>query len=384
MNRTRRLVLKTAGSVLIITAAGGVLWGATRTSTSAREPWSRVTEGFGDVRLNILAYAILAPNPHNMQPWQVRLDDALAFSVFCDLDRLLPETDPPSRQITIGFGCFLELARQAAAEAGYRADIEYYPEGEHGESIDARPVARVSLVPDAELAPDPLFASALHRRTNRFGYDTDRAVDAESLDTITAATVPGVIADATASADEVEVLRQLTVDAWHAEWSNAATRRESIEVTRLGKREVTEAPWGITLDGAFNSTLAAVGVLNREGMDDPETAAYRESAAFYEAGCRSAMAFVWSSTATNTRQDQLEAGRAWIRMQQAATEAGLAFQPLSQALQEFPAMAAHYERAHELLAAEDGATVQMLARLGYARDVGPAPREPLESKLIVG
>ena len=139
---------------------------------------------------------------------------------------------------------------------------------------------------------------------------------------------------------------------------------------------------GITLDGAFNSTLAAVGMLSREGMDDPETTAYRESAAFYEAGCRSAMGFVWSSTASNTRRDQLEAGRAWIRMQQAATAAGLAFQPLSQALQEFPAMATHYERAHALLAPEADHTVQMLARLGYAGDVGPSPREPLESKLI--
>lgn len=152
----------------------------------------------------------------------------------------------------------------------------------------------------------------------------------------------------------------------------------------MGKREVTDAPWGITLDGAFNSTLAATGLVSREGMDDPETTAYRESEAFYESGCRSAMAFVWSSTPTNTRRDQLEAGRSWVRIQQASTQLGLAFHPLSQALQEFPAMATYYDRAHALLAPEDGFTVQMLARLGYARDIGPAPREPLESKLIVG
>ncbi|MDJ0908121.1 MAG: hypothetical protein QNI99_02940 [Woeseiaceae bacterium] len=383
MNKKRRLILKTAGSALLITAAGGVWWGATRTSTSAREPWARVTEGFGDVRLNVLAYAILAPNPHNMQPWQVRLDEALAFSVFCNPDRLLPETDPPSRQITIGFGCFLELARQAAAESGYRAEIEYYPEGEHGEAIDDRPIAKVVLVEDPDVVRDPLFATALTRRTNRFGYDTDRQVDAAALESIIFATVPGVMAGATGDPSKVEELRQLTVDAWQTEWSNAPTRRESIHVTRFGKQEVTDAPWGITLDGAFNSALVATGMLSREGMDDPETAAYRESAAFYEAGCRSAMAFAWSTTATNTRRDQLEAGRAWIRMQQTATESGLAFQPLSQALQEFPAMATHYERAHEMLAPADGHTVQMLARLGYARDVGPSPREPLESKLIV-
>jgi hypothetical protein len=44
-------------------------------------------------------------------------------------------------------------------------------------------------------------------------------------------------------------------------------------------------------------------------------------------------------------------------------------------------MAALYEKAHALLAPAGG-TVQMLGRLGYAKTVPPAPREPLEARLI--
>lgn len=44
------------------------------------------------------------------------------------------------------------------------------------------------------------------------------------------------------------------------------------------------------------------------------------------------MGFVWTTTATNTRLDQLAAGAAWVRMQLTAGQLGVASHPLSQAL----------------------------------------------------
>ena len=52
-----------------------------------------------------------------------------------------------------------------------------------------------------------------------------------------------------------------------------------------------------------------------------------------------------------------------------------------QSLQEYPEMAKLRERAHGLLG-KPGETVQMLGRLGYGPDVPPAPRWPLEAKLV--
>jgi len=90
------------------------------------------------------------------------------------------------------------------------------------------------------------------------------------------------------------------------------------------------------------------------------------------------MGHLWSVTATNTRVDQLDAGRDWMRIHLATTPTGVALHPISQALQEFPEMAAHYRQVHELLAPEGG-TVQMLARLGYGESVPPSPRWSLEA-----
>ena len=173
---TRRAVLTTGAASIVVAGLGGAWWQATAPGTAAREPWRRAAEGFGDPRLDVLAYAILAPNPHNMQPWRVELNEGLRFTVFCDKNRLLPETDPPSRQITIGFGCFLELCRQAAAEAGYRARLTCFPDGEPVEQLDDRPIATVELVEDDAVERDALFSTVLARRTNRLEYDTDRPV----------------------------------------------------------------------------------------------------------------------------------------------------------------------------------------------------------------
>ena len=93
------------------------------------------------------------------------------------------------------------------------------------------------------------------------------------------------------------------------------------------------------------------------------------------------MGHVWLTTPTNSRRDQLDAGRDWLRINLAATSLGVATQPLSQALQEYDEMAALYARVHELLE-PDGGTIQMLARLGYGPDVPVSPRWRLEEKIV--
>ncbi len=381
MAETRRVILRTGAAAGLVLGAGAAGWTLTRAPKHAREPWSKAGTSFGDARLDALSYAILAPNPHNMQPWRIHLDGEDALTVFCDRSRLLPETDPPNRQITVGFGCFLELLRQAAAEKGLRADATLFPQGEPQPLLDERPVASVRISPDPGVEPDPLFQAALTRRTNRAPF-SKRPVDETTLSRICAASVDGVIAKGVAEGDLIPALRTLANDAWKTEWTLDRTRRESIEVTRIGKGEVDASPWGLALNSPLLDAIAAAGVMTRENMDRPDKAAYEQSLIFYQKAVDSAAAFVWTSTATNTRADQIAAGAAWLRMQQAATLAGVAFHPLSQALQEFPEMAPAYDRAHEMLAHEKGATVQMLARLGYADAPPPAPRESLMSKII--
>lgn len=138
-------------------------------SQSAREPWRQAGK-YADYRKRALSYALLAPNPHNRQPWLVRLDGADALTLYVDLPRRLPATDPYDRQITIGCGAFLELLSIAAAEEGYRTDMAFFPEGEDLKTLDRRPIASVHFMA-REGSRDPLFAHVLTRRSNKEIYE---------------------------------------------------------------------------------------------------------------------------------------------------------------------------------------------------------------------
>jgi len=191
MSVPRRRFLRIAGTTAVIVAAtggGAAAWLGTRDPASARAPWA-AAGGYPDPMRRALSYAILAPNPHNRQPWLVELKSETEAVPRCDLGRLLPETDPFSRQIVIGLGCFLELLRQAAAEEGLTAEIAPFPDGEPTQ-LDGRPVAHIRLV--AGGTPDPLFAHVHDRRSNKEPFDTERPVGAETLAALADAAGPGV------------------------------------------------------------------------------------------------------------------------------------------------------------------------------------------------
>jgi len=147
MTSRRQALRFLGGSAIALGAATGLGAGAfvmTREPKRAQLPWRMAAEGdHADPRLKALAYAVLAPNPHNRQPWLLDLVGEDVVDVYCELDRRLPETDPFDRQITIGFGAFLELLRMAAAEGGHTVTVAPFPQGEPGLRLDARPIARV-------------------------------------------------------------------------------------------------------------------------------------------------------------------------------------------------------------------------------------------------
>ena len=144
-----------------------------------------------DLRRWILGYAILAPHSHNLQSWLVDLSVPDQIVLRCDLQRLLPETDPYSRQIMMSQGTFIELLDIAARERGQRTEITLFPEGVFGpDKLDARPVASIRLVPDAAVPKDPLFAQILKRHTNRAAYDPARPVPAAAWQAMADAVKP--------------------------------------------------------------------------------------------------------------------------------------------------------------------------------------------------
>lgn len=362
----RRMLALVGGGTIVAAAAGTGGFLATRTPHRALEPWA-MAGSYDEPRKNALSYALLAPNPHNRQPWLADLDTPDTVRIFRDHAKNLPQTDPHDRQLTIGMGCFLELMVIAAAQTGHRVDLRLYPEGDEGPVADARFIADGA-------APDALFAAIPHRRSCKEPFEMREVEDEKRAELSALATV---IADP----DAVAELRALTWDAWQVEATTPRTHKESVDLMRIGRSEIEANPDGIDLGGPFLEGLSVLGLLTREGQADPSSFGFEEGVRMYETILAATPAYAVQTTPGNTRLDQIEAGRRWLRLNLTTTSLGLSLHPVSQALQEYAEMRPHYERAHALLAPEGG-TVQMLGRLGYGPQTPQTPRWPLEAKIL--
>ncbi|WP_165793580.1 Acg family FMN-binding oxidoreductase [Hyphococcus luteus] len=378
---SRRVMLITGGAgVALIGAAAFRLHS---NLGPARKPWFEAGEGYDDPRLDALSYAVLAPSPHNLQPWLIRLDGDDGLTLFCDLERRLPETDPLDRQTVIGLGAFLELLRQAAAEMGYALETDAFPEGEAFPVLDKRPIASVRFVKTGERDKDPLFAALLKRRTARSPFDQSRPVSAETLNALDSVlrAEDGEFEWANDDAN-LEMLKEICRKAWRTEMTTPGPRHESASYTRIGEKQINAHPDGISLSGPVMEAMGAFGVLTQDAMDDPDSTAFAETIKFYEKNIDTAMAFGWLTTENNSRKDQLRSGAGWVRLQQAAAGMGLSMQPFSQALEEYPEMAEILEEIHDFAGLRAPARMQGLFRFGYGKDEPPAPRWPLETRLV--
>ncbi len=380
MSLTRRQTLSILGGGTILAAAGAG-YAVTRTPEAALAPWS-LAGGYAEPRMRALSYAILAPNPHNRQPWIVDLSAPDMVTLYVDTERLLPHTDPFSRQIVIGLGCFLEVFRLAAAQDGFDMEMDLFPEGADADALDQRPVAVCRLVPGG--TPEPtLFAEVPNRRSLKEPFDMSRPIPAQAVADITSVAVNGVRAGGTVDAKEVAAWRALTHEALVVEIETPHTYKESVDLFRIGHREVNANPDGIDFSGPVFEAMHLTRMFTRENALDTSSTAFTEGFKAVLANTDTAMGHLWLVTDGNSREDQIRAGQDWVRVNLAATALGIGFQPLSQALQEYPEMAAIYRDVHARLA-PDGGTVQMLARIGYGPDVPVSPRWPLEAKLRNG
>ncbi|WLD58534.1 twin-arginine translocation pathway signal protein [Salinispirillum sp. LH 10-3-1] len=375
---SRRHFISLVGGGTIVAAGGGLgLFAGTRTPHAALAPWAQAGT-YDEPRRYALSHAILAPNPHNLQPWLVDLSEEGIVTLLPDPSRRLPATDPFDRQLTIGLGCFLEQMTIAASARGYRVEIALFPEGSSADLLGDRPVARARFVFDNS-ALDPLFAQIPHRRSTKEPFDISRPVAIESIGNLDPS-VQGIRYAGTVDPSRVSELKQLTWDAWMIEYTTPAAIGESVDLMRLGKAEINANPDGIDVGGMPLDGLIALGLVTRKDLATPGTISYKAGIDIYQPMLAATPAFVWLTSADNTRSTQIAAGRAWLRLNLMTTERGLALHPVSQCLQEYPEMAEHYETAHRELA-RTGETVQMLGRLGYAAPVPQTPRWSLDDKI---
>jgi hypothetical protein len=371
-------------------AGGGVVLAAlplagcsTTYPDSAVRAWQSPDDAVvkGDVRRWMLAHGLLAPNPHNRQPWIADLRGEGEIKLVCDGKRLLPETDPFGRQILIGCGAFIELAVIAAAQQGYRVRVETFPDGEPGpqQLPGGRTVARLWIDKDATVTKDAFFTQIRRRHTNKGPFDSARAVPEPVWQTLKATAVDkGLLAGALVDPAAMATMRQITRESFETEILTPRTYLESANLMRIGPEEVEQNRDGIPLMGSMVRLMSSVGMFDRFEVPQRGSSNYKQTMerwAVYETGS----GYFWIASRDNSRSTQLNAGRAYVRAHLQATAAGVDMHPLSQAVQEFAEVKPQFEALRKLLGfAATPNTVQMLVRVGFGTtQAGPAPRRDM-------
>ena len=385
----RRHFIRLAGGGIVVAAGAGAMTGCSFAGVppSAVAAWQAPGQE-KDLRRWVLAHALLAPNPHNLQPWMADLRRDGEITLRLDTQRLLPATDPFGRQILMGAGAFLELLAMAAAERGHRAECALFPDGEPGERLDDKPFARVQLVGDSGVVRDPLFVQVLTRRTDRRPYDPARPLATADADKLRAAVGTLDVRFGIASDERrVASIRAIAREAWRVELTTPAPMMESMRLLRIGTREIDQHRDGIAITSPFLVVMARLGLFDRSQFPAPDSQATLGQIKDFDQITASTPGYLWLVTVGNRRAQQVDAGRAYVRVNLAGTAAGLAMHPNEQALQEYPEVASSYQAIHTLLDAPSPRyTVQMLARVGHlpagTAAAAPAPRRGLAAHLV--
>lgn len=385
----RRNFIKISGLGIGSVALSSSLTGCSDSTPADDFGWNGPDKLEKDIRLHVLAYAILCPNPHNKQPWIIRLTGPSSFDLYVDPDRLLPETDPIHRQIHIGQGTFLETLAIAAGGLGHKAVIDYFPQGMYSntELVD-KPVASINLVKEPGINKDPLFDVLLTRHSNKREYDGYQ-LSVTEIDTLHTAhrqnsNYPLTVHD---SAEAKTQLVEILTEAMQIEVGNRKRDMETIEMFRFNDDEVRKYRDGFGVAQAglsgFTKFIAETFFLDREKVEKDPGDFGQQAVDMTQKVSQSTNTFAWLSTPGNSRLDQVKVGRDYCRLNLQTTMMGLAQHPMSQVLQEYDDMLALQQKFKQVFSIPAFDTVQMLFRLGKAEPVAHGPRRLVKQLIRV-
>jgi nitroreductase len=347
----------------------------------AYEPWVSWDDGEGLGAL--LGAAILAPSPHNAQPWLFGVGPA-HVDLFADRARSTGAVDPFGRELAVGLGAALENLVLAAEAHGLAPGIELLPDGPRSAHA-----ARVELVRSAARRSE-LYAAIPRRHTNRYAFVEDLAVPPAALDAMSALADPAV-PDALlvwhTSANDRARMGELLVAATQAMVADPDQSASDYAWFRQDRDELQRRRDGITVDaaGLSDSTVSLAKLLppqSRAATGESWLRATRDRHTKTAAG----YGIVAVRDSSDDRQ-RLEGGRLLERVHLWTAAHGLALHHMNQLTERADReMQLGLEpRFGDAVASLVPSGWQALAtfRIGYpTRAPRPSPRRPVEAVIV--
>jgi len=337
------------------------------------EPWSKsYADQYSDPRIQLAASGLLAASNHNMQPWKIRLDPSnpMVFYLYADHTRVTPEVDPYARQMMISQGTFLEYVAVAGAEKGWKTEIRLFPDGTYDESrladsMDEKPVAKITMT-KASAENSALYAATFLPDTNRSSYGSEplSAAQVNALESLSSTDDCSI--RLYQDQDSLDRIGKYAMKSAAIEAGVSRVMEESDAIFRPNEYRKNEYRWGYSVEGqgatGFRRTLLQ-GLVTVFPSLNTGKAASQNFINYTKISVDHTPAYAMIVSNGNSRLEQVESGMLYSRLVLTGQTLGLAMQPLSQVLEEYPEMQVPYTEFQQTYA-PGGSTVQMLFRVG--------------------
>ncbi|PQJ79224.1 Acg family FMN-binding oxidoreductase [Polaribacter porphyrae] len=361
------------GSAALVTMTTLSCYGYNNSKKITKDKIKRPSpNNFKEPIFKAIAYGVSASNPHNTQAWKFKILNDKEMLLFVDSTRILPETDPSTRQIHIGCGCFLETALIGMTKKGYSSKIDYFPSGEYNIlEIGELPVAKLSLKKDIKTINSPLNKVLLNRRTSRLKF-SDEVIDISTWNTISK--LIGKKHNSIQLITDLEalnVIRPILSEGMKVESYTYRTNEESRKWFRENDERIASKRDGINLEGngikGIKKWFAERELkgLSSKAWNDKKTLDFTLKNHSKKVNSSSNIIIIISTT--NTMIDWVKAGQDYTRLQLSCLLKGFFMQPLSQVLQEFEEMKSLKSRFETEMNVKENEKIQMVLRCGKSK-----------------
>jgi nitroreductase len=335
-------------------------------------PWSISADNYpadsyaSDQLEFLLQYALLAPSPHNTQPWLFRINTTDA-ELYLDRRRLLPVVDPEAREMVLSCGAALSNLRIATEYFSHSFQVEILPDPANPQFI-----ARFHLGLQGETTGEDitLFHAITQRHTNRLPFE-DKPIPTNLLEEWTA--LAGELGcwflpyqDDTSR----QTLAALVAEGDQRQWSDKPFRAELAQWIRTKPAEhgdgLSPSVAGVGERMSFASSFLVRNFNRGEGQAATDREVVLHSPVLAVLG-----------TASDDLPAWINAGQALQRILLAARSEDIWSSFLNQPV-EIPDLRL---RLSEAIGASG--FPQVLLRLGYGPEAPPAPRRSLRQMLLM-
>ena len=337
--------------------------------------------------MKAITYGLIAPSPHNSQSWFI--DPISDTEMLLFVKHLLPETDPPARQIHIGAGCFIELVSIGMSKEGFKTNVEYFPQGEYELKpfeIAEKPVAKITLIKDKTIKKDVLYDYIYQRGTNRRPYK-GKMITSEEFVQMKSFMGPYrsemiFIAGKSLMKPYLDIFSK----SMEIETRTKATNEETRQMFRFSEKERAEKRDGISIPqmgySGMTEKIAENSLNNGDSITWHSEKIFKATMRGINKGIYSSKGIIIFKTKTNTPLNWVLSGRDYARYNIAIAKMGIVTHPYNQVIQEYPEMENLRKQFNTMLDISGDEKIQMIVRIGRAKSTYKSWRKNPEDYIM--